>query len=189
MKSKKLIFLMGLFLLSITLTGIVSAEVSDTGVEYESKVLKEFNSGESWVDIKVDLRDTSDIIINGTKDERRGLLRQKDEWFVPVIDDVLSTLSKNEFNLTRKTTGGFRGKITKQGFDKLINDARVESVYYGFVPSYGITDNNATEVEDSNNASLPSSIQIEEFLWEYLLIIAIIILILYKFARDKRRIH
>ena len=114
-------------------------------IEIETDVLKQLNKTK-WVEVSVRLRDTSGIIITGTKEERIELSKQRDEWFEPFIDKVLITLSEDEFKLIRESTDGFSGSIAKKGLDKLIKDERVEAVYFN-TPVHAIeSKNNSTEI-------------------------------------------
>jgi len=48
--------------------------------------------------------------------------------FKPRIEEVLGTLSKEEFAISGKLFNGFAGQMTKQGFDKLINNSAVKKI-------------------------------------------------------------
>lgn len=117
-------------ILGILLVSLVSAEtlVSDAGVNYESEILEEFNKT-SEVMVIVRLKDTSNITVEGTTEEIKALFRQKDEWFNPVIDSVLSTLPETEFKIKYTYFNGFAGKITKEGLDKLIKNPAAKMIY------------------------------------------------------------
>lgn len=136
---KILILIVGLILLSgcvriAELSGIISTKteilynVSEAGVKYELKIIEEFEENE-LVRVIVNLKDNSGIEVLGTKDKRIELSKQRDEWFKPRIDEVLSTLPKDGFQLTSKSSDGFDGIITKKSFDKLIRDKRVGAIY------------------------------------------------------------
>ena len=46
-----------------------------------------------------------------------------------IKDSVLSTLTKDEFQLKSESYYWFSGNITKEGFEKLLNDGRVKKIY------------------------------------------------------------
>ena len=96
---------------------------------YDKKISERFNkSKNSTVTISVKLRDESNIIINGTFEERDVLINQKGDWFNSTITEFLSNFSKEEFNLTGVSTRGFRGNITQKGFNELLKDSRVSLI-------------------------------------------------------------
>ncbi len=101
---------------------------SNYTAEYDPEILDAFDN-KTWVSVLVRLADNSNITITGTKEERRAISRQRDEWFKPVIDEVLATLSETEFKLSSKRFDGFSGEITKEGFTKLLKDERVGVIH------------------------------------------------------------
>ena len=107
---------------------------------YDPEILEAFNNltprfgvkiinNQTWILVIVDLRDNSNITVIGTTEERRALSRQKDEWFQPVINEVLSTLSEDEFDDIRTSLRSFSGHISKKGFNKLVNDPRITAIH------------------------------------------------------------
>lgn len=111
---------------------------SDASVEYDPEILDAFEK-QTWLHVTVRLKDMSGILVTGTTEERRGASKQIYEWFDPVIDEVLATLSETEFNLRSRRSAGFGGNITKQGFNKLINDIRVRKVFLSLMePGSGL---------------------------------------------------
>ena len=122
MRSKNRIFVITIFLILFTINVVAennSENVSEpysevllvnnvSGVEYQSKILEEFNKT-SKVTILVKLHSN-----NITK-----------------LDEMLSNLSQTEFKLESKLPlgNGFGGNITKQGFDNLINNPDVKAIY------------------------------------------------------------
>lgn len=115
--------------------GIISNET----IKYDSEILEELNKT-SEVRVIVKLKDNSNITVIGTKEERRALLKQIDEWFKPVIDEVLTNISEDEFKLIKKSSNGFSGYITEEGFDKLIKDEKVKSIYLDKIGSAVLDD-------------------------------------------------
>ena len=109
---------------------LVNAEmlVSDAGVEYDSAIADAFENQTS-VKIIVELKDDSGIIVEGTKQERMTLMNQKDEWFKPKIEEVLSSLPEDSFDLLRKSSNGFSGTIDEKGFEILVNNSLVSAIY------------------------------------------------------------
>lgn len=100
---------------------------SSAGVQYDSKIFREFWTN-SEVHVLVRLVDNSNITIEGTNDERAAKLVQRDEWFKPVIDEVLSTLPESEIRDVSRRSNGFSGYITKQGFDILLDNPHVRKI-------------------------------------------------------------
>ncbi len=88
---------------------------NNRAIMFDTEILKEFNNN-SKVSVLVRLKDTPNFVFTGTKEERRAISRQRDEWFKPVIDEVLATLSKDEFRFIGKLSNGFGGWITKKEF-------------------------------------------------------------------------
>ena len=105
-----ILFVFLLFLTFFSILPFVNAEmlISDVGVKYNSEILEGFESSEV-VHVLVDLKDMSNTSAPNVE--------ERDAWFKPKIDEVLATLSTNEFNLVRKSSTGFRGEITEKGFN------------------------------------------------------------------------
>ena len=121
---------------------------TNTSVKYEPEILKAFDE-QQWVKVIVRITDNSNITIEGAKEEKRELLRQRDEWFKSKNEIFLSTLPKNHFNISSNITDGFVGMITKEGLDILLNDSSVESVYQDKKVYGQIVDNTpASDAED-----------------------------------------
>lgn len=138
-KMKGKFFILGMFVLAsvIILANFASAEVntsqnneSNYTAEYDSAIIDAFEElNQTWVRVIVRLVDNSGINITGTKEQRRNLSRQVDIWFSPVVDDVVASLSEDEFEMNSRRFNGFSGLTTQEGFEKLINDPRVEAIY------------------------------------------------------------
>lgn len=127
---KKIFLVLGVvLLLAILIFNFISAEmlVSDAGVEYDSAIVSAFNSSD-WIFVLIRLEDNS-----GTLPSQ---VNERNEWFVSVIGDILSSFSFEEFQfpwkggveLELKHSDGFEGFISEQGFEKLINDNRIKSI-------------------------------------------------------------
>src|SRR4030042_1686464 len=124
-------------------------------VAYDLKILEKFNqTNNKYLKVIIRLRDDSSINLVGTKEEKAELMRQRDEWFKPKIDDVLSTLSGGEFILVRKLSNGFGGSITREGFDKLIDNLAVSEITLDIGGSIASENNNL-----SKNVSLITEIE------------------------------
>jgi hypothetical protein len=98
-----IILLFGILLL----VNFVSSEmlVSDAGVQYDSEIISAFNTSE-WVGIFFKLNNMSEA------------------------DNLIFSFSNSEFQLIRKSSTRIVGEITKEGFEKLISNLNVKSVYY-----------------------------------------------------------
>jgi hypothetical protein len=118
-------------LLLIFLFQFVSAGISNSGVEYDSELASQFFF-HKWVHVTVDINDTSNIIIPDRNSPNfESKIKQKTETLMSISDSVLLTLSKEEFQFEEKLISGrgFSGNITKEGFNKLLNDERVRKIY------------------------------------------------------------
>ena len=123
------VFLLGVFLSGCKLAvdkeqniseeGKIDKEIIEANVSYDSQILEEFKINE-WVNVIIKLKDDSNIID----------ISEKNRWFEPRREEVLATLSENEFKLGRRSSRGFHGEINKKGFDKLLRDKRVDAIYW-----------------------------------------------------------
>lgn len=137
-------------------------ETNNTILSIDPEIYGAFNESE-WVSVIVRLEDKSGINVTGTKQERRELLRQRDEWFKPVIDEVLAILNENEFKLQAKLSTGFGGEITREGFDKLVNNSVVERIIWPKVgASISLDDNNKSLENGTIKEGLKEETKIEE---------------------------
>jgi len=124
-KMKILMFGM-IMLIGIMQVNLISAEtlVSDVGVEYESEILEEFNkmrndeTNQTFVKLIIYLKDISEA------------------------ENLISNFNEAEVKnfLNRKTSSRIAVEMTEEGFYKLIQDDRVEKVYYDF-PFYALEKN------------------------------------------------
>ena len=157
---KKIILTCLLLIVSIFLVNYVSAEilVSEAGVEYDSDISNAFNNrefaqekrfhnttnyytlelinNEVWLKVIIRLKDNSNIDITGTKEEKVDLIKQKEEWFEPRINNVLDTLSEDDVKEVRRHSDGFGALLSEEGFDKLINNEDVRKIIWpqtGFI--------------------------------------------------------
>ena len=132
---KKEILLAGLILFGCFFMGVVSAElrVSEAGVQYDSEILegeyenvlysyKGFNDGAEWIRVSVKLKDNSGLEF---VPENFNALEQ---WYSETSDLVIDSLSSTNFDLIRKSTGGFYADISENTFQDLINNDLIESV-------------------------------------------------------------
>src|SRR3989338_6595 len=105
------------------------SNTSSRSIKYDSRIVEEFNKTNiSKVKVIVRLEDDSAIKVAGAKEEKRELLRQRDEWFKSKNEIFLSTLPKNHFNISSNITDGFVGMITKEGLDILLKDSRIKEI-------------------------------------------------------------
>ena len=127
-------------LLALVFFGIVTFVNAQTVVPYvEPEILGEFNKS-SEVPIIVQVKDTSGITVTAKDSEEEQL--NKDSMKRQILGDkvnlVLSTLPETEFRLNQifPFRNGFYGRITKQGFDRLVNNSDIELI--SFDSSIGI---------------------------------------------------
>ena len=128
--------------------------VSDVGVIYDSEIEKAFNSSE-WVGVFFKLDDISKA------------------------DNLISNLSDEEFQFIGKSPSRIVGKITKGGFNKLINDSRVKEIYYNF-PVEGT--NNKTEDENKIYSEKERDYQL--YMW--IILGGLLLIIFYIIIRKKK---
>jgi len=104
--------LIGLFvvLMVFGMVNLTGAEllVSDAGVEYESDVLEVLNITK-WASVTIKIQ---------LKDEIKR-------------EEIISKLTKNEFELNQKfvSKDGFNGNITQEGFNRLVNNEDIRSIF------------------------------------------------------------
>ena len=130
---KEGVILISLVLTCFLLVNIASAEtlISNANVSYDSNLLKAFE-GAKWVSIFVSIKDTSGITIS--KEDSIDIQRSKDlkrnTMLISITDNILSNLSDQEFQLKSKSEFGgfFAGNITREGFEKLLNEGRVKEI-------------------------------------------------------------
>jgi hypothetical protein len=129
--NRQQMFVVLILILSLLLTSSVLAEVSDSGVEYDSELIGQFLISK-WVHVTVDIKDFSNITIpNKNSFDFESKINERWNVYRNTLESVLSTLPEEEFQLKMKSEFGtfFSGNITKEGFDKLLNDERVRKIY------------------------------------------------------------
>lgn len=103
-------FVVFFLLIIISSLQVVSAEllVSDVGVEYESDILDVLDSSE-WVGVIVNIPFSN----------------------LSLLNSILSNLTDSEFKLKKILLGddAFAGNITREGFNKLINNSNIRTIY------------------------------------------------------------
>lgn len=175
--------------INLLLVGIIFSSIFVSMVfaipNYDPKILESFENGVEWVEIKVDLNDYSNITLTGTKEEKKEAIKQIDDWFKLVINEVLNTFSETEMKLSKKTLRGFRGEITKEGFNKLIKDMRVKAVYFGSIPVSAILDDNKTIMRED----MIEEIEVKEgnLLWLWILLLMVVITISYLIIKKSKK--
>ena len=122
-------------ILSIIFINIIQADelISDSGVKYDSEILEVLESSQ-WAPVIVKVKDVTNISVSfkdsieiqESKDEERKRILGN------ITDSVLNTLLEDEFQLDGKFISGygFSGKITKEGFDKLLVDQMVGKIFF-----------------------------------------------------------
>ena len=111
----------------------------DNTTPYTDSVLKSFQNN-SMVQLIVRLKDKSQLGIKGTKEEKRELLRQRDEWFKENTQEFLSNLSDDNIHILSNISDGFVAMVTKEGFDELVNNRQVMSVNLDIIGSISLDD-------------------------------------------------
>ncbi len=132
---------------------------SDVGVEYESEILREFNkTNQTLVGVFFELKDMSEA------------------------DNLFSDLTESDFEFVRKSSKRIIGKVTKKGFDKLINDERIKVIYFS-ESVYATNDKNETQIEE--NISNKEEKEFEINLWLIGIFILVALLIIYLIFHKK----
>ena len=121
-------------------------------IKYDPKILDAFQN-QTEIYVIVQLADNSGIIIEGTKEEKIELMRQRDDWFRPRVDEVFATLSEENIRDGSKSSNGFGGYITEEGFYKLTDNVAVKKIIWVTTGSHSTLDKsvsliNATNVHD-----------------------------------------
>src|SRR3989338_9924604 len=154
-KIRLVILIINVLLITFSLCPLIKAnqiEENDknTFSKYNSEVLDAFNhksfseslinqtdfiglkiiDNQTWAKVIINIRDNSGIEFSGTKEERLEQSKQKDEWFEPIIQEVLDDISETEIRDINKGSNGFGALVTREGFEKLINDDRIEKVIW-----------------------------------------------------------
>jgi len=110
--------------------------------EYDTEILEEFNrTSEVAVIVKLYFKNMSKV------------------------DDVLASLPEQEFKLDGKFQSGrgFYGNITKEGFDILINNSDVRSIYLsGFSYVVGDDENKSEPIMVENDSTTPIPPELEK---------------------------
>lgn len=113
--------ILGVFCIVMILSsaGIVSSEklISDNNVKYDSKILDMFKNN-TFVDVIIYLKDLSeadDLVSGFSEDELKDVINRQ---------------------IPNRSSERIGAKISEEGFYKLIQDDRVEKVYYN-LPVYG----------------------------------------------------
>jgi hypothetical protein len=103
---------------------------SSVGVKYDSRIEGKFPYLDK-VYVSVTIRDKSNITINmsDTKDKRLEELIKKDLWYQKKVNETLKDYSSSDdFVLHTYLPKGFGMFVTKEGFNKLLTDERINSV-------------------------------------------------------------
>ncbi|MGD9276058.1 MAG: hypothetical protein PVJ67_02705 [Candidatus Pacearchaeota archaeon] len=103
----------GIFFISLFLFNFISAEMltSDAGVEYDSAIVEQFDSGQEFVNVMIDFTNFSDI------------------------DSLISDFSEGELkNLLNRNypytiTPSIAATVSEETFFRLLQDKRVDKIY------------------------------------------------------------
>jgi hypothetical protein len=85
----------------------------------ELKNFYEKNLKDDKVYIIATINDQSGIVYNGTKDERHEQWVIQNQWYQNEINNVIKSLSENDFILYKKGAVSFSGLISEEGFEKM----------------------------------------------------------------------
>ncbi|MFH0831877.1 MAG: S8 family serine peptidase [archaeon] len=123
-------------------------------IHIDPAIMKAFEN-QSEVRILVRLIGTSNITITGTKEQRRELSAQRDQLLRLTVEDFLTNYSENETKNIRKHIGEFTADMTKEGFNKIVNDSRINEILLSYTaPGYAILDESVPLIKATNAWSL-----------------------------------
>ena len=143
---------------------------SDAGVRYSSELFNQLDNNGSWISIYFRLKNNSQI------SEFFNEMKQKEELRGHIRN--ISDLSENPSEIYLE--------IDKTGFDRLINDSRIEIIYYSF-PIYGQDNSSISNNTNSMNQSNYSVLFRDKiFLLISLILISFIIGYLIKYQKVKK---
>jgi len=123
MGNKELFLILSIFIFCIFLIGFVSSVemiTSSAGVQYGDSILKEFEKAK--INQSINDNETNQTFVHVLIDLKDG----------SEADALISSFSEEEFKIVSYYNGSSSVGvlITKEAFNKLINDSRVEKVYY-----------------------------------------------------------
>jgi len=135
--SKYFLYVIWLFaLVFVVIDAVKGSREVGVVVKYDSELIEQFSQFpfDRWIFVTVDVKDFSNVTIDYDEDTIEAqAMKDNLRWSIykNTSEAVLSTLSENEFRLKRKSEWGtfFSGDITKEGFEKLLNDERVKKIY------------------------------------------------------------
>ena len=88
----------------------------------------EIIENKTFARVGVVLKDNSEIEIIGNKSEKRDLVNQRVEWFEKETEKFLSSFSNENILDINTNSGGFSALVSKEGFEELIKDNRIEKI-------------------------------------------------------------
>ena len=144
----KLFFMVLIEIIFLSLFANASTLISDSGVKYDSSLPSIFEDinfannlisqpnfiglkiidNEVWAKVSISIKDTSGIILVGTKEEKRELVNQQIEWANKEVQNILFNLSSEDIKEINQVSGGLFSLISKKGFNKLINNDRIDQI-------------------------------------------------------------
>lgn len=111
------------------LSTFVLADVANTGPWIDSRLVEKLNN-QTEVRVLVVLKDETQLIPSGTKEERMNVYNQKKMIFSSEEDSLLKTLDKGDFRVEDKLSliNGFIGYATPAGIEKLKKNPKVMAI-------------------------------------------------------------
>lgn len=95
-------------------------------------ILTYFEQNQTWVGVLVILVDNTNITITGTRAERLNMTKYKNQILKATVEEFILNYSSNEVVDVHTFPREFSAEITRQGFDKLINDYGVSEIYLAY---------------------------------------------------------
>ena len=200
--AKKIVISLVLVFVVVTMVNVISAEliVSDAGVQYDSEILDFFNNqtlaekilnevilnesdslrfeefieianNQIWLKVLVRLKDNSGLPVTS--------VNERDKWFGNKLEEVLQVLPKSEIKEITNHIYEFRARITKEGFERLINNSEIKEIILEDAPlpsgaENEITINNSVDSIPLNEEETGTEKKSKNLLW-ILVIIAILV--------------
>ena len=122
---KKFALAIAVVFICASLVGYVQAQEA----ELHPSLLEAFESNE-LVNVIVELKDESGIEVVGTKEERRALIFEIDDWFKPRVSEVAEDYAARGVNITKERSRSFTAVIDEEELLVLLDDPRIYTVHY-----------------------------------------------------------
>jgi succinate dehydrogenase/fumarate reductase cytochrome b subunit len=174
MENKRVILFCMFFIFWMFCVNSINAidyNVSDIGVKYDKGIENKFIY-QDRIYVVITIVDNSGIVYNGTKDERHEQWVIQNQWYQNEINNVIKSLSENDFILYKKGAVSFSGLISEEGFEKMKQREDIKAIE---LPGGG------------NGQSISNIFYLKWFVYFFVLLVIILIILLIKFNKIKKR--